>query len=39
MLPSFAWAGGLIISAELAADSRFKLVDTMVQTAKRYGRY
>jgi hypothetical protein len=31
--------GGLIISAELTADSRFELVDTMIQTTKTYGVY
>jgi hypothetical protein len=34
-----AAGGGLIISAELTADSKFELVDTMVQTAKTYGVY
>jgi uroporphyrinogen-III decarboxylase len=31
--------GGLIISAELTADSRFELVDKMIQTTKTYGVY
>jgi uroporphyrinogen decarboxylase len=31
--------GGLIISAELTADSRFELVDKMVQVTKEYGVY
>jgi uroporphyrinogen-III decarboxylase len=31
--------GGLIVSAELTADSRFELVDKMVQTTKTYGVY
>jgi uroporphyrinogen-III decarboxylase len=31
--------GGLIISAELTADSRFELVDKMIQTTKEYGAY
>jgi len=34
-----AAGGGLIISAELTADSRFELVDKMVQTTKTYGVY
>lgn len=32
-----AAGGGLIVSAGLTADSRFELVDTMVQTTKAYG--
>jgi hypothetical protein len=31
--------GGLIVSAELTADSRFELVDQMIQTTKTYGAY
>jgi uroporphyrinogen-III decarboxylase len=31
--------GGLIISVELTADSRFELVDKMIQTTKTYGVY
>ena len=31
--------GGLIVSAELTADSRFELVDKMIQTTKTYGVY
>jgi len=31
--------GGLIISAELTMDSKFELVDAMVQTTKKYGAY
>jgi hypothetical protein len=31
--------GGLIISAELTADSRFELVDAMIQTTRSYGVY
>jgi hypothetical protein len=31
--------GGLIVSAELTADSRFELVDKMIQTTKTYGTY
>jgi hypothetical protein len=34
-----AAGGGLIISAELTADSRFELVDKMVQVTKSYGVY
>jgi hypothetical protein len=34
-----AGGGGLIISAELTADSRFELVDKMVQVTKTYGAY
>ena len=34
-----AGGGGLIISAELAADNRFELVDKMIQTVKTYGVY
>jgi uroporphyrinogen decarboxylase len=34
-----ASGGGLIISAELTADSRFELVDKMIQTTKEYGVY
>jgi hypothetical protein len=34
-----AAGGGLIISAELTADSRFELVDRMIQTTKEYGVY
>ena len=34
-----AAGGGLIVSAELTADSRFELVDTMIQTTKTYGVY
>jgi hypothetical protein len=34
-----AGGGGLIISAELTADSRFELVDKMIQTTKEYGVY
>jgi hypothetical protein len=34
-----AAGGGLIVSAELTADSRFELVDKMVQTTKTYGVY
>jgi hypothetical protein len=34
-----AAGGGLIISAELTADSRFELVDKMVQVTKTYGVY
>lgn len=34
-----AAGGGLIVSAELTADSRFELVDKMVQTVKTYGVY
>ena len=34
-----AGGGGLIVSAELAADSRFELVDKMIQTTKTYGVY
>jgi hypothetical protein len=31
--------GGLIVSAELAADSKFELVDKMIRTTKAYGKY
>ena len=31
--------GGLIVSAELTADSRFELVDKMIQVTKTYGVY
>jgi hypothetical protein len=34
-----AAGGGLIISAELTADSKFELVDKMVQVTKSYGVY
>jgi uroporphyrinogen-III decarboxylase len=34
-----AAGGGLIVSAELTADSKFELVDKMVQTTKTYGVY
>lgn len=34
-----ATGGGLIVSAELTADSKFELVDKMVQTTKTYGVY
>ena len=34
-----AAGGGLIVSAELTADSRFELVDKMVQVTKTYGVY
>jgi uroporphyrinogen-III decarboxylase len=34
-----AAGGGLIVSAELTADSRFELVETMIQTTKEYGVY
>jgi len=34
-----AAGGGLIISAELTADSRYELVDKMIQTTKEYGVY
>lgn len=34
-----AAGGGLIVSAELTADSRFELVDEMVQVTKTYGVY
>jgi hypothetical protein len=34
-----AAGGGLIVSAELTADSKFELVDKMIQTAKTYGVY
>jgi hypothetical protein len=34
-----ASGGGLIVSAELTADSRFELVDKMVQVTKTYGVY
>lgn len=34
-----AEGGGLIISAELTVDSRFELVDKMIQTTKTYGVY
>lgn len=34
-----ASGGGLIVSAELTADSKFELVDKMVQVTKTYGVY
>lgn len=34
-----AAGGGLIVSAELTADSKFELVDKMIQTTKEYGVY
>jgi hypothetical protein len=34
-----AAGGGLIVSVELTADSRFELVDKMIQTTKEYGVY
>lgn len=34
-----AAGGGLIISAELTADSKFELVDKMIQVTKTYGTY
>jgi uroporphyrinogen-III decarboxylase len=34
-----AAGGGLIVSVELTADSRFELVDKMIQTTKTYGVY
>ncbi len=34
-----ASGGGLIVSAELTADSKFELVDKMIQTTKTYGVY
>ena len=34
-----AGSGGLIVSAELTADSRFELVDKMIQVTKTYGVY
>jgi hypothetical protein len=34
-----AAGGGLIVSAELTADSKFELVDKMIQTTKTYGVY
>ena len=37
--PTAMAGGGLIISAELTADSRFELVDKMIQTTKTYGVY
>jgi len=39
IIDNCAAGGGLIISAELTADSRFDLVDKMIQTTKTYGEY
>jgi len=39
IIDNCAGNGGLIISAELASDNKFELVDAMVQTTKKYGVY
>jgi len=39
LIDGCASGGGLIVSAELTADSKFKLVDKMVQVTKTYGVY
>jgi hypothetical protein len=39
LIDGCAPGGGLIVSSELTADSRFELVDVMVQVTKEYGVY
>lgn len=39
LIDGCAPGGGLIVSSELTADSRFELVDSMVQVTKEYGVY
>jgi hypothetical protein len=39
LIDGCAPGGGLIVSSELTADSRFELVDKMVQVTKEYGVY
>ncbi len=39
LIDGCASGGGLIVSAELTADSKFELVDKMVQVTKTYGVY
>jgi uroporphyrinogen-III decarboxylase len=39
LIDGCASGGGLIVSAELTADSKFELVDKMVQVTKNYGVY
>jgi hypothetical protein len=39
LIDGCARGGGLIVSSELTADSRFELVDKMVQVTKTYGVY
>jgi uroporphyrinogen-III decarboxylase len=39
LIDGCAPGGGLIVSSELTADSRFELVDKMVQVTKMYGVY
>jgi hypothetical protein len=39
LIDNCAPGGGLIVSSELTADSRFDLVDKMIQTTKTYGVY